>query len=154
MTHPTSARLDVEHQPHPTEIDLQLVARIAVRHPDRDRPTPGMPAHLRRIALHRPLRDRHPPPGQQPMHLHRRQPLIQPRLHLHMISGQGPPRLTVTVNAMRTDRLEDRPQEPVIQLPLTTLTGQTQPDRGVDITPHGLAVDTPKPLDTADPLPP
>jgi hypothetical protein len=59
----------------------------------------------------------------------------------------------MAVDAMRADRLEDRPQEPVIELPLTAITGQAQPDRRVHIAAHGLAVHASQPLHGPDAFP-
>jgi hypothetical protein len=109
LAHPGPARHRVEHQPQPTVINLQLVTRLTIRDPHRDRPAPATPAGLGHIPLHRPLRDRHTPTDKQLMDLHRRQPLLYPPLDLPVIRHQTPPRLTVPVDPMRTHRLEHRP---------------------------------------------
>ena len=112
----TPAGLGVDEEAHPAEIDLQLIARLPIGDPHRRASAAAAAAHLQHVALHRAQRHHHTTAFQQLVDLHPRQVGIDPRLDLLVIGGQQPPRLAVTVAAVRTHRLHHQPDEDVGQL--------------------------------------
>ena len=53
---PVPFRRRVEHQPHAAEVDLALIARLAIGDAHRRSRTPGAAAHLEHVTLHRAAR--------------------------------------------------------------------------------------------------
>ena len=65
---------------------------------------------------------------------------------------QQPPRLAVAVGAVRAHRLDHQPDEHVGQLLVAAVADQTEPDRGIHVAAHGLAVEADQPLRRPDAL--
>ncbi|HET6948823.1 MAG TPA: hypothetical protein VFI47_00505 [Acidimicrobiales bacterium] len=65
---------------------------------------------------------------------------------------QQPPHLAVPVEAMRAHRLDYQADEHVGQLPVTAISNQAKPDRGIHVATHGLAVEADQPLGRSDAL--
>ena len=142
----------IEDQAHATEVDLQLVARLAIVDPHRRPPTPRAAQDLGHVALHRPARDLDPAARQQLADLHRGEIVLDPRCDLVVMRLTQPPRLTVAVEAMRAHRLDHQTDEPVGQLHVAAIADQTQPDRGIHVTADRLAVEADQPLRRSDAL--
>lgn len=90
--------------------------------------------------------------GQQLVHLHRGQALIEPRLDLLVMGHQQPPRLPTAVRPMRPDGLHHRPQELIGQLAVAAIADQAQPLRRRHVAADRLAIDPGQPLDRPQPL--
>jgi hypothetical protein len=149
VTHPaTTWGHRISHQTESAEIDLQLIARCAVIHPDRRAPpAPADIAHLQRIAMQRPLRHHHTTTRQQLVRLAHRQLIVpQPALDELMMGDQQPPRATAPIDAMRAHRLHHRSDELIGELPLALLAAQTQLDRSSHVAADRLAVHPRQPL--------
>ena len=153
LHHPAPPAVRVDEEPHPTEVDLQLVARLTVGDPHRRPPTPAAAAHLQHVALHRAQRHPHALPLEQLVDLHPGQIVLDPAGDLLVLSGQQPPRLAVTVAAVRTDRLHHHPDEHVGQLTLAAVTDQTELLGGGDVAADRLAVHLRQPLHRPDAFP-
>lgn len=158
MTHPPLAGHRVVQQTEPPEIDLQLVTRFAISDPHR-RTLPTARTELGRDEpLHRALRHHHAVASQQLADLHAGNTRVHPRLDLVVSASQRRPRLTMTVRAVRAHDLHHPTQHQIGQLDDTTLDGDANLDRSVDIAAHRLAIHQgqpghcPKPL-TAQPQP-
>lgn len=151
---PLATRVRVRDPAHLPEINLQLVARLPVVHPHRDAPpAPAHITHLIGVTMQSPLRDDDPLTGQQLTHLHHRQPVgLEPRLDPVVTRHQQPPRLAVTVTAMRPHRLHHRTHELIAQLALAAVTTNTEPFRRGHITTDRLAVHPRQPLHRTQPL--
>jgi hypothetical protein len=127
--------------PQIPEIDLQLLARLAVIHPDRDaRPAAGEPAPLDREPVQRPVRDTGALTGQQLADPGDRQPGLHPLADLLLQRHQQLPRIPVPVRPRRADRAQHRTHKLLAQLPLTAITDQPRRNRSPDIPPRRLHV--------------
>ena len=156
MTHPAAAGRPVGHQPEPAEVDLALVARLAVVHPHRRAPpAPPDVAHLQRVTVQRALRHHDPASAEELMGLaHRELVLLQPALDELMVGDQQPPRVTPAIRAVRAHNLHHRADEPVGELLLTAVADQTPLNRGGHVAADRLAVQPRQPLRRPDPLAP
>ena len=153
LHHPPPPRLRVDEEPHPAEVDLQLIARLPIGDAHRRPTAPAAAAHLQQIALHRAQRHHYALPVEQLMDLHPGQIVGHPAGDLLVPSGQQPPRRAVTVAAVRTDRLHDHPDEHIGQLTLAAVTLQTELLGGGDVTADRLAVHLRQPLHRPEPFP-
>jgi hypothetical protein len=114
VAHPAPFGDGIEQQPHPAEVDLQLVAGLTVGDPHRRGPSAAGTAQLRAITLHGPRRDHHPTAAQQRVHLGHREPVdLQPRADLLGVAVELPPRHPVPVSAVRPHRLDHHRHEHV-----------------------------------------
>jgi hypothetical protein len=149
---PVASAHRIGDQAHATEVDLQLVARLAVRHPHRRCPATAAATHLEHIALHRPARDHHTPAAQQIMDLHCGEIRLHPLGDLIVVGGQQPPRLTAAVDPMGTHRLDHHADQHVGQLLLATVPNQPGRLTGGHVAADRLAVQPHQPLDRPDAL--
>ena len=138
-THPTP--LTVSDQTQPAEIDLQLDTGRRVVHPNRRR-SPARPAPLHREPGQRPVRDHHTSPSEQDADLDHREVLGHPRLDPLLLGQQHPPRLAVTVQPVRAHPLHHLADQLIAELPLAAIPVDTELDRGGDVPPRRLPVDT------------
>ena len=130
---PVAAGRRVEHQAHAAEVDLQLVARLAVG--DAHRRAPPAPADDRTPPARSGATCAPAPPPRGGPAARAILRTVSLSFFSHsstssMVGDQQPPRLTPTVAAVRTDRLDHRPDEHVGQLLLAAVADQTQLDRG------------------------
>jgi hypothetical protein len=142
----------VEEEAHPSEVDLALLARLAIGDPHCRTLTAGAAAHLGDVALHRARRHRQALALQQLGDLHARQVVGDPRRHRLVVVLQHPPCLTMTVGAMRTHRLHHQTEEHVAQLLVPVIADQAKADSGIHVAAHGLAIHTGQPLCHSDAL--
>jgi hypothetical protein len=142
----------VEDQAHATEVDLQLVTRLAVVDPHRRTPATCPAAHLGHVALHRAARDLDPAASQQLVDLHCGEIVFDPRCDRIVVGLTQPPRLTVAVEAVRAHRLDHQTDEPVGELLVAALADQTETDSGIHVAADGLAVEADQPFRRSDAL--
>jgi hypothetical protein len=104
---PLPARLGIGKPAEAAEVDLELVAALAVGDPDRGAPpAPADIQLLKRVAVQRPLRHDKTPASEHLAGLADRQPVgLQPRLDPLVLGHEQPPRLAVTIGPVRADRL-------------------------------------------------
>ena len=129
----------VEEQAHAAEVDLELGARLSVRHSDRER-----------LAAKAELADaeavqgsvRHPDAAasEQAVDLGQSQVLFEPLLQPGSLPPQLLPARTVLAVATGTQRLRQRPQQLVTDLLQPAAWLEAGADARLQITPHGLAV--------------
>ena len=152
LHHPTPPRLRVDDEPHPPEVDLQLIARLPISDPHRRTTTTAAAAHLQQIALHRAQRHHHALALEQLVDLHPGQIVLDPAGDPLVISNKQLPRRAVPVAAMWTDSLHHHPHQHVGQLNLAAVTSQPQLFGGGDVTTDRLAVHLRQPLHRPKPL--
>lgn len=140
--HPTLPRRHIDQQTHLPVIDLNLDARVTVRHPHRRPPSRAAHAkNLQGVTVQRPFRHDDTPPGEELPGLHRPQPVIdQPALQQVVVGHAHRPRRTVAVTTMRPHRLDHRAQQNVVQLPLAALPDNPSSDRRLHVATDRLAV--------------
>jgi hypothetical protein len=111
------------------------------------------PAHLVHVALHGAQRDSDPSTLQELVDLDRVEVVPHPDGDLVVVVHELPPRLAVTVDAMRPHRLDDLSDEHIGELAVAATPVQTQHHRRLHVAADRLAVDLGQPLDRAEPLP-
>ena len=143
MADPAPSGVRVEHQAHAPEVDLELVARLAVGDPHRRAAAPARPAQLGAVALEGARRHADPPARQQGVDLDDGQPS-----HVDPGAGSGfwwaskpTPRLAVAVDAMRPDPLDHQRNEHVAQLVVAAVAVEAELARGLHVAADGLAVE-------------
>ncbi|GGU47073.1 hypothetical protein GCM10010178_44490 [Lentzea flava] len=142
----------VRDQAEPAEVDLDLLARLAVGHPHRRLPA-AETQFCHRIPVQRPIRHHHPAPPQQHMDLGQRQVLLQPRLQLLALRGDRLPRRPGAPRPVRADHGHHRPEQILGQLAVTALAGHPGRLRGLHVTADGLAVQPGQPGHLAQRVP-
>jgi hypothetical protein len=86
------------------------------------------------------------------MDLHRGEIVLDPRRDLVVVDLESSPRLAVTVEAMRSHRLDHHADEHVAQLIVAAIADQAEPDRSVHVAAHRLAVEPDQPFRRPDAL--
>ena len=139
-------------QPHAPEVDLQLIAGLAVGHAHGATATAATTDHLRHIALHRARGHRDTTAPQELGDLHRGHTVAHPRIDLVVTVDQQLPCLATSVAAMRTHGLHDDADERVGELRVAAIAPQPRGHRGVDVTADRLAIHAHQPLRCPDAL--
>ncbi len=126
------------------EVDLQLITRRPVVHPDRRVPDRAADAEfLERVAVQRPLGHDHALALQQLVDLDDRKPVLvlaKPLLELVSVRIKQPARFASAVGAMGPHALDDLAQQHVGHLLLAAGPIHTELDRSVDVTTDRLTV--------------
>jgi hypothetical protein len=153
VDHPAGLGDRVEEEAHPAEVDLQLLARLAVVDPHR-RLVPAVAQLLGAEPVQRALRHHHPAAGQQLTDLHHRQPVLEPPSNPGPLGLAALPRLTTPTRTRGPHRLHHRADQLVGQRLLAGLPGQPCGLGRLHVAADGLAVRRRQRGDRAQALPP
>jgi hypothetical protein len=155
---PAPPRPGVEHQPELAEVELALHPRITVSDAQRGPAAPEA-ASLHREAVQRAIRHGDAAAFELAVDVGQLQLLADPAGDLVLHREQPLPRRTVTLAAFRPHGVDHRADQLVGQLLQPAFPDHAELDRGLDVTPRGLAVDTgplsdrPKAELATDPVP-
>ena len=137
---PTPLGVGIEDDPHPPEVTLELLARIAVGHPEGGLLLPGTAA-LDAEPLEGALGDLDAAADEEVTDLGHGVAIVHPGLDVRLVGAEELPGRTVTVRAGRTDGLTDPADQLVGELVLTAAAIETESCCRVHVAASRLPVD-------------
>ena len=145
---PATGRRVGDH-PHPPEVGLELDTGLPIGHSHRRLGGTGA-APLGTEPLERPLRNRHPPPGEQIADLGDGEIGLHPGRDPLLLGEKPLPRRPMPVRPVRSDRLAHRADQLLGELALTAVAHEAERRGRLQVAAHRLAIDAGRVGDRAE----